>query len=137
MRRICRIGLLLTVCFVVLTGCKSAGSDFVGKWESTHVPGKYIEISGNISGNGRFHVVFPNSEDNYLLCGDPRGDVHDWLCNQLDNGPAIGGRRFRFPEKGNRNLLIYGELGDGADGETPTFFMKLAHAGEDTYKRVQ
>ena len=133
MRKICRIGLLLAVCFVALTGCKN--SDFVGKWESTHVPGKYIEIH---SANGsRFHVIFPDSEDNYLLCGDPRGDARDWLCNQLDNGPAIGGRRFRFPEKGNRNLLVYGELGDGADGEIVTFSLKQVHAGEDTYKRVQ
>src|ERR1035441_2130118 len=123
MRKICRIGLLFAVCFVALTGCKLQNSDFVGKWESTHVSGRYIEISA-IDGT-RFHVVSPNGEKNYFLCGDPRGNARDWLCNQ-DNGNALNGRRIRFPEKGNRNLLLYGELGDGADGESPNFFMNLA-----------
>jgi hypothetical protein len=129
-RRICRIGLMLAVCFVALIGCKPPNSDFVGKWESTQVSGRYIEISA-IDGT-RFHVVSPNGEENYFLCGNAR----DWLCND-SSGNALTVRRIRFPEKGNRNLLLYGELGDGADGETVTFFMKLAHAGEDTFKRVQ
>jgi hypothetical protein len=127
-----RIIFWLSICLVALTGCKLPDSAFVGKWKDQCSAGCYIEISR--TSIDTFDVVesvgYPftaRAEYTFATCGDA-------LCRE---GPSLsalhGPERLRFPEKGNLNLLLDGEVGD----DSPNFPFKMGGPGEDLYKRVQ